>query len=70
VLIGLSEGADYQFKVRAKNVYDYGPFSSIFTIRASEVPDTMNTVSTMQVLQTIIIAWADPDNGGEAIDRF
>jgi hypothetical protein len=40
-------------------------------VRASEVPDTMNTVSTLQVLQTIVIAWTNPsDDGGEEIDAF
>jgi hypothetical protein len=40
-------------------------------VRASEVPDTMNTVSTLQVLQTIVIAWTNPsDDGGEEIDGF
>lgn len=71
VLVGLTKGAYYQFKVRAKNVYGYGPFSSVVSVRASEVPDTMNTVSTLQVLETIVIAWTNPsDDGGEEIDEF
>jgi len=49
ILVGLTEGYNYNFKVCAKNIYGYGPFSDVFTIKASEVPDTMNTVSTAQV---------------------
>jgi hypothetical protein len=30
----------------------------------------MNTVSTLQVMSSIIIAWSDPDNGGESIDGY
>jgi hypothetical protein len=70
-LVGLTKGAYYQFKVRAKNVYGYGPFSSVVSVRASEVPTTMNTVATAQVMKTIIIGWINPsDDGGEEIDLF
>jgi len=51
-------------------VYGYGDFSSIFIIRASEVPDTMNTISSMQVLKYIVVAWTKPDDGGETIDKY
>jgi len=70
-LVGLTKGAYYQFKVRAKNVYGYGPFSSVVSVRASEVPTTMKTVATAQVMKTIIIGWINPsDDGGEEIDLF
>jgi hypothetical protein len=36
---GVSAGTSYQFKVRAKNLYGWGPYSSIATIKASSVPD-------------------------------
>ena len=50
ILNGLTRGQDYQFKIRAQNVYGYGEFSDLQTIRASSVPDTMimvNSVSHM-----------------------
>jgi hypothetical protein len=31
----------------------------------------MNTVSTLQVLKTIVVAWTNPsEDGGEEIDEF
>jgi Fibronectin type III domain len=41
-ITGLTVGSNYIFKVRAKNIYGYGPFSSSVTIMASDVPSTMN----------------------------
>lgn len=69
-LIGLSSGSDYIFKVRARNVYGYGPFSPEVTIRASDVPDTMETLSTMQILDYLVVTWAEPHNGGDSIDLY
>jgi hypothetical protein len=47
LLTGLLRGQDYKFKVRAENVYGYGEFSDVVTIRASYVPDTMLPVSSI-----------------------
>jgi len=38
-LTGLVGGQNYLFKVRAKNIYDYGDFSSEVSVLASDVPD-------------------------------
>ena len=65
VLVGLVLGSDYQFKVRAQNVYGFGEFSDIVTIRASTIPNTMNNVESNTVLQAVVIAWEEPGNGGD-----
>ena len=65
VLVGLVLGSDYQFKVRAQNVYGFGEFSDIVTIRASTIPNTMNIVESNTVLQAVVIAWEEPGNGGD-----
>jgi hypothetical protein len=36
---GLTSGTDYQFQLRAKNIYGFGPFTAASTITASGVPD-------------------------------
>jgi hypothetical protein len=69
-LIGLASYVDYQFQVRATNIYGAGPFSSIKVIRTSQVPDTMVPVSTLSAMATFIILWEDPPNGGEPIDEY
>jgi hypothetical protein len=45
-IVGVTEGASYRFVVRAVNIYGTGADSSEATIRASDVPSRMNTVST------------------------
>jgi len=43
-LSGLVSQQDYLFKIRAQNIYGYGPFSNVVTIRTSDIPDTMSHV--------------------------
>jgi len=50
LLIGLTPGQDYKFKVCARNIYGCGPYSQTVTIRASSIPDTMNIVESVSVL--------------------
>jgi len=42
----LQAGKTYQIKVRAKNYWDWGPFSEVLTIKASDVPEKMDPVMT------------------------
>lgn len=35
---GLVTGGNYEFRVRASNSFGWGPFSSIVTIKADDVP--------------------------------
>jgi hypothetical protein len=62
LLIGLTGGQDYLFKVRAQNIYGYGEFTDLVTIRASSVPDTMNIVESISVTETIVVSWTAPYN--------
>ena len=64
-IIGLTQGQDYLFKVRARNVYGYGEFSDFVTIRASSVPDTMEMINTVSVNREIIIRWEAQPSFGE-----
>jgi hypothetical protein len=71
ILYGLTRGTDYQFKVRAQNVYGYGEFSDVVTIRASSVPDTMIMVDSVSHMQTIVISWQVPtSDGGESVTGY
>jgi hypothetical protein len=39
-------GSIYRFRVRARNVHGWGPFSTEKSIKAAQIPDQMATVST------------------------
>ena len=67
-LIGLDSAHDFNFQVRAKNIYGYGELSDTFVVRTSDVPDTMNPIITLSVMSTFIISWETPSNGGEDLD--
>jgi hypothetical protein len=65
LLVGLNSGKDYFFQVRARNIYGLGPWSDIAKIRASDVPDTTGTISTISLFGNIIVSWVAPPNGGD-----
>jgi len=35
---GLVTGTDYKFRIRARNMHGFGPYSDVVTIRADDVP--------------------------------
>lgn len=39
---GLVGGNNYQFKVRARNIYGYGAFSDVFLLQAADIPGKPN----------------------------
>lgn len=67
---GLTEGDDYLFKVRAKNIYGWGPYSAVATIAASSVPDAMATVTTSVVSGEVKINFAAPGDNGDTITGY
>ena len=46
VTSSLTAGTTYKFRIRAKNAYGYGSYSSETSIKASDKPETMDTVTT------------------------
>ena len=41
-------GTDYKFRMRARNMHGWGPFSDIVTIRADDVPAQSTPVQTTE----------------------
>lgn len=70
LLTGLDQGLDYKFKVRGRNVYGYGEKSEVVTIRASDVPDAMQTVNVVSASTELTIFWLVPADGGDAITEY
>jgi len=46
VVSGISPGIQFKFQVRAKNMWGWGPFSTVLTVTPSAKPDQMATVVT------------------------
>jgi hypothetical protein len=70
---GIIAGTTYKFKLRLANIHGWGPFSSITSIKASQVPDTMSAVTTSIDSSTggVTITWSPPTNdGSETIDTY
>lgn len=68
-------GSSYIFRVRAKNVYGYGDWSTELTIKASSVPGIVSipAVSVVDVgnnVGGIQIAWNEPTTNSEVITAY
>ena len=69
-VIGLSPLISYQFKVQARNIYGYGPFSSLSSIKTTSVPYTMAAPVTTGTGIDIELTWTEPSTGGESITAY
>ena len=70
---GLTGGASYQFKIRAKNIYGYGDYSTVTSIQASDVPQLMaipTVIIDSTVLTSVRITWTAPSNSFSAITAY
>lgn len=68
----LTPGHAYRFRVRAKNIWGWGPFSPVTTIYAATVPAKMVIpVFTIDSLAgDLKIDWTQPDIQGDAIMSY
>jgi hypothetical protein len=60
-------GASYQFIVRARNIYGYGEFSDVVTLRPDAVPDMMSTPTTTLSYPLVTISFVEPFDNGNSI---
>jgi hypothetical protein len=67
---GLVVGNPYLFKVRARNIYGFGPFSAIATIYAYDFPSQPAIMTTQVVGTKVRFSFAKPDENGSAITSF
>jgi hypothetical protein len=67
---GVNEASDYNFKVRSKNIYGWGPYSSIKLIKASAAPAEPAMVTTSIVGKKLKIVWVKPKNNGDVITSY
>lgn len=61
---------DYKFKVRARNIYDYGDFSEIYTVEASDLPGKP-IIPTVSLTGTdVIVSWEAPSSHFAEIEQY
>ena len=67
---GVSRGQPYQFKYRAVNQMEEGPFSDAATIYASRKPDPPPSISTAVSNTDVIVSWQQSvdDHGATVTD--
>jgi hypothetical protein len=72
VTSGVVGGHSYIFRVRAKNIYGFGPFSDIVQFKASEEPEQVvsSTIVTENVLTQVQITWAEPFDNLDQITAY
>ena len=57
IVTGVTGGSNYLFRIRARNIYGYGPFSSNFTIIPQDVPGQV-TIPVISILGVnVVLNW-------------
>jgi hypothetical protein len=72
VTLHVERGATYRFRVRAKNLWGYGDYSSTVALVASAAPDQVDTAATSIDSSTgdLVISWVAPDDRGSPITAY
>ena len=65
-------GYEYQFRLRAKNIWGWGAYSTIVTIKAARVPSQMSAPATSIDVSTgdLVVSWIQPDEQGSSITSY
>lgn len=65
-------GNNYNFRIRAKNKWGWGSFSSIVTIRASDVPaQPLAPITSIDSLTgNFVITWIAPNTRNDPITQY
>jgi hypothetical protein len=69
---GLTGATTYKFKVKARNIYGSGEFSTELAVLASDIPDKMAipTVTIAPTATQVVISWSEPDDHSATIDAY
>lgn len=67
---GVSGGSTYRFKVRAKNIYGYGSFSTELVVTPSDVPGKVAIATTANSGTNVVVTWTAPNSHSSTIDVY
>lgn len=67
---GITASSSYQFRYRAKNVFGYGPYSDVATIKGIAVPDQMSIPTVTNDAANVKIVWQEPTSNGSPISEY
>lgn len=67
---GFTPGTTYSYRLRAKNSYGYGPYSSTVSITPASAPSQIATATTTVDTVYAKIAWAEPASNGASITGY
>jgi len=67
---GIVKGSAYRFRLRSKNIYGFGDYSSLATIYSSDVPEMPAPAKTEIVGKNVLITWVPPYDNSETIIEY
>lgn len=69
---GVSAGVIYNFRVRALNIWGWGGYSDIATIKASAAPQPITSIDTSIDTATggVVIQWLAPYANSDAVTQY
>ncbi len=70
ITTSLTAGTSYDFKVRARNSYGWGDYSSVATISATDKPATMSAVTVALSNTDVRISWSAPSSNSDTITKY
>lgn len=66
----LTGGLNYKFKVRARNIYGYGNFSSEFIVAATDFPGKPPIAIVASTSTNVTVTWVAPSSHFAVIDSY
>jgi len=67
---GIVKGTAYRFRLRSKNIYGFGDYSSLATVFSSDVPEMPAPVTTEISGVDVVITWVAPYGNSETITEY
>lgn len=67
---GVTGGVTYLFRVRARNVHGRGPYATVVSALAAQVPDAPTAPTTTQIATGVQVAWTAPAENHQAITAY
>ena len=64
------KGTAYRFRLRSKNIYGFGDYSSLATVFSSDVPEMPAPVTTEISGVDVVITWVAPYGNSETITEY